>query len=851
MSAKKSDVETLRTVLEQIQNPEVLDLHPWVSRSFVQDAIASLGLQHAKPGRQLIGAIELIFSKMMPATPPRRGKRLDTRWGEFGILAARYFASLRFGVPAPGSLREAWGRIDDAILLYVFGHDASQLEADQVNAYKLVADELEVAPNSTLSDWHRNGLQELADQLQARDRYLTDQPALPATGQVMNKNKPTRKFSWRVFLFVLLGIFAIVVLGGLKARQVYKQVLLVQQDALQLKSLASSSANATTTEQIKQVGPAFTTLQKDFGTLKNEVQPFLWMRYFFGWVPVYGGDIASSQDLFTAADSMLNSAGISYQAVQPLVNELGGSPGQSKFTITQITNMLIQAQPQLQQAQDELSKAVTARSRMDPTRLSPRLRGIVLNDLDPLIALMQDGLTAGVELPRMLGATDEGPKTYLLLAENSDELRPTGGFITSAGTVLLQNGKIVNLDFHNTGELDNWVLPYPTAPWQLNQYMGSPVLILRDSNWFTNYPQAALYAEDLYSYHSGSSVNGVIAFDQQLLVNILGAVGTIQVDCSPDPINSGNLISFMRGTKFTPSNQPSECWKKDIYTGQIANALMSKILSGDVPWKKLVEVLIQSLNEHHLLIKVDDPVLTSFLASRGWDGVVRPGGGDFLMVVDSNIGFNKTSAVVKTNLTYDVDLTNPSAPVGKLDVTHQNNAASVPCIPGPHTMVADFGETYFEEHYPIDRCYWDYLRVYKTAGTQLLSATPQSIPAEWMLLNQPVPAKVDVLDEGIPGVQAFGTLKIVPGGQYVTSSFQFALPASVLKSQGNSNQIDYHLRIQKQPGTLAVPISISVQLPKNATVQKMPSGGIIQGQTLQIQTNLQVDLDLDVVFSLP
>ena len=128
MAVTQSEIKTLLDILESVHNPEMLDTHPWVFRTFVQDVIArDASLQIARPGRQLVGAIEMLFSQSMPSVPPRRGKRLDTRWGEFGIMAARYFAPLRFGTPIPGSLRDAWGRIDAVILLYVFGHGADSL----------------------------------------------------------------------------------------------------------------------------------------------------------------------------------------------------------------------------------------------------------------------------------------------------------------------------------------------------------------------------------------------------------------------------------------------------------------------------------------------------------------------------------------------------------------------------------------------------------------------------------------------------------------------------------------------------------------------------------------------------
>jgi hypothetical protein len=858
MAVIQSEIETLLAILESVHNPEMLDTHPWVFRTFVQDAIATdAGFQSAGPGRQLVGAIEILFSQTMPSVPPRRGKRLDTRWGEFGLMAARYFAPLRFGTPVPGSLRDAWGRIDAVILLYVFGRGADSLTDEQVSSYKLMGDEMEVAPPSTLSDWHRKGVQRLAETIRARDQHLKDHPAQSA--QLKNsvrpsKDRPGRRSFGRTILPILFTLLLLIlgfgVWGGIKTWQIYNQAKLVWKDASQLKSLVSSSPDLN---EIKQAGPSLAALQTDFRTLKSESQPFLWMGRWLGWVPVYGGDLSSAQDLMTLSDSLLTSADFSYQAASPLLRGLSDSTGSSGLTPSSMIEMLLNAQPQLASAQNELNLAVTARDHLDVARLSPNVRDVLLNDVDPLITLMQNGLAIGMELPRVMGSTGDGPKTYLLLVQNSDELRPTGGFITAAGTLLLQDGQVGGLSFQNSGDLDNWSRPYPTAPWQLQDYMDSPVLIFRDTNWFTNYPKAALYAEDLYSYYSGYSENGVIAFDQQFLVEILGVLGPVQVEDAPYPISAGNVIAYMRAAKTpTSADLATPGWNNKIFMNHITRALLDKIFSGNVPWKQVAQVLIQSLNEHHILLKLDDPVLTSFLASRGWDGVVRPGSGDFLMVVDSNVGFNKTNALVDTRLSYNVDLTNTSTPFAQLDVVHQNNThENIPCLPRQNDTSATIGAVYYEEDYPIDRCYWDYLRVYMVAGTQLLDSTPESIPAEWTILQDGVPPHVDVLDEGIAGVQAFGTLKVVPGGQSVDTGFQFALPVGVIKSQPNSSQKVYHLRVQKQPGTLAVPITILVHLPDNSTIQTVPAGAKVQDHTVLLQTNLSQDLEFDIVFTVP
>jgi hypothetical protein len=850
-------LEELKYIVDNIHSPELLNSHPWTRSLIVRQALVEMPeLQDKSPGQRLVLAISKVFTQMMPATAPRRGKRLDTSWGEFGMLAAEYFAPLLFGEPTPASLREAWGHIDQSILLFVYGKPGRTLSDAEKELYKLVGNEPEIAPNSTLSDWHRNSLECLFEMILRRESYLSgslskpavifsnDHATVPVSPEPgMKKSKPRSSRVGRyVILVIAIVLLGGLVLGGLKARQIYQQARLVRQDALQIRNLVGGSGPKL--DRVKAAGPALKTLSQDFGKLKSESGPFLWMGPWLTWVPVYGGDLASVRDLMDLADDMLASANLSYQAITPLLE-----PNNSAvLNLAQLSTVLLQSQPELIEAQQHITEATTVRGRLTPGKLTPEIRDLILNDLDPLMPVMKDGLSVAEELPRLLGATSEGPKTYLLLVENQDELRPTGGLVTAVGTVLMENGRISALTFENEDQtvdpLVDWTKPYPAAPWQLQQYMNSRVLLLRDTSWFTNYPTAALYAETLYSYIKGYSVNGEIAFDQQFLVEILQTTGPIQVAGVTYPIDAGNVIAYMRSAKTpTAADLASPDWNNKLFVKLISDALIAKITSGAVKPESLLTVLLQGLNEHHLLLKFDNPTMTTVLANHRWDGVVRPEQGDFLMAVDTNVGFNKTNAVVTSNMVYDVDLTKPAAPIGSLTVVHRNNAAGIICKQWDKIRLPG------EEYYPFTDCYWNYMRIYTPGGTKLLDATPQFVPANWMLVKQDVPARVDTLDEGIAGVQAFGTLQVVPGGESMTTTFRFALPASIVHLA--DGQSIYHLLVQKQPGTLAEPITIRVHLPNNASVQKAPKGAIVQGQNILYQTELRTDLDFEIMYHIP
>jgi hypothetical protein len=303
----------------------------------------------------------------------------------------------------------------------------------------------------------------------------------------------------------------------------------------------------------------------------------------------------------------------------------------------------------------------------------------------------------------------------------------------------------------------------------------------------------------------------------------------------------------MRESKIrTAEANETPGWSNKLFMNRISSALLEKVFSGEVPLRKLAEFAVLVLDERHLILQLDNEKMSGFLSQHGWDGDIRPDHGDFLMVVDSNIGFNKTNAVVDTQIAYNIDLSNPAVPVAQVIVNHTNFASHlVPCA--LHDRVTLEGQ----KDYPIDRCYWGYLRIYTREQSGLLQANPQSIPAEWMLRGQEVPAHVDILDEELDDVSAFGLLKVVPGKQTVTTKLHYTLPVEILSIRPGTRQVVYHLTVKKQPGTIAIPINIEVLLPENVTVISLPDGTELTDNSVIYQGDLRTDLEFELVFEIP
>jgi hypothetical protein len=149
-----------------------------------------------------------------------------------------------------------------------------------------------------------------------------------------------------------------------------------------------------------------------------------------------------------------------------------------------------------------------------------------------------------------------------------------------------------------------------------------------------------------------------------------------------------------------------------------------------------------------------------------------------------------------------------------------------------------------EQGYPFNDCYWNYLRVYTPSGSALLASTPHAIPAGRMLRESAVPAQVDSLgDENIPGVAVYGTLLVVPPGDSLDTSFDLRLPPSVLNVDRQASTWTYRLTVQKQPGTLAVPFSLQLLLPKRMRLSDSSHELLWKDGTWVLETDLRHDLD--------
>lgn len=831
-----SPVDLLKTILVNLNSPQDLSDHPWAVSAQVD-------------GERLGKITIAMFRRMIPPSPPREGKRLDTRWGVFGILAAQYFAPSLLQTPPPTSLRDAWDSIDRSILLFIFEQN-EEITDEKKSPYRFTENERMPAPNSTLGDWHRRGMEQLAALMQSECEKK--QPVLQ---KAWLPKSAVRNIALAFSAILLLVLFFF----GWKGWELYQRVQVIEQKAIVLQQLITPEMGI---EQAPEIVSQVHDLRVELDTLHSKAAPYLWLTKYGGWIPKYGGTLQQAEDLLIFSQSLIAAADDGLSAISPAVE--AASNNDQPLEVLDLLIQLKDSSPKLLSAQIALAGAQAARERIQTDILLPRLRDIITQKVDPLFSSisgnfpMEDALTMVSAAPDLLGGGKAGPQTYLILMQNEDELRPTGGFLTAIGLAVVKDGKLlsINIDSSDSSKIDDFNEPYPIPPWQFEEFMNIKMFLLRDSNWFTDFPTTASWAEYFYSYSRGASADGVITLDMNVIAQLLKTLGPVQVDSVNTPISSENVQDYLRSAEQAPPKGiNSKEWDRKQFIADLAQPILEKVLNArGKTWNDLVPVLLSLLDEKHILLQFDNEDMAALIERRNWDGAVRiPENSDFLMVVDTNMGYNKSNAVMKMALDYVVDLTLPTQPGSLLTVQQINQSnMEIPCEPFAAERFS-LGEVVApgeipDPLYTTNACHWGYLRVYLPKGTQLLRSNPQEIIDTATMLGKTIPARVDDLgNEDIPGAQVFGTMVITPTQQSSRSEFEYDLPAGVVTEE--SSELLYRLKVQKQPGTLAHSFDLTLLMPASARIKSANIPLVENAGAWRAKLDLQQDLMIEVRFT--
>ncbi|MCB0036498.1 MAG: DUF4012 domain-containing protein, partial [Anaerolineales bacterium] len=324
-----------------------------------------------------------------------------------------------------------------------------------------------------------------------------------------------------------------------------------------------------------------------------------------------------------------------------------------------LIQVLDDAQPYIAQAADSFDELVEIRHTLGDTSQFPETAQQLLALMDEQTPFAQDGLQIAQVLPAIMG--QEGTRTYLIVAQNEDEIRPTGGFISGVGTLVVEQGNLVSLDFTDAYQVDNTgnLAAYNWPPQPLYEFMQSEYFLFRDSNFWPNFPTSAQSMIALYELGQNKQVDGVIAIDQHFLELLVVALEPVQIPELEMTLTSANIRENLQTAWETGSEDALWVTSRKAFMGPMANAILQKVLQDPASINPLLlaRALQTGIDGRHIQLYMVDPQIQKTLTAVGWDGRLAPlPNQDNLLIVDSNLGFNKVNAIIEKSITYHVQL---------------------------------------------------------------------------------------------------------------------------------------------------------------------------------------------------
>ncbi len=597
-------------------------------------------------------------------------------------------------------------------------------------------------------------------------------------------------FAFLLLVITSLASYTVFILQEIRQKAEYSLPLVNE-----LKTALASQNLLTLPEKITQLQAAREDLKISYQKLA-----------FYSKIPLLKAYYADGQVLFEAAELGLNTAQKSMAALLPYADLLGFQ-GEGSFTggttqdrIVLILKTLQEIQPTIDQIDQDIQRLSILLGQIKPTRYPQKIgqqfpRDMIVNlqktaqlasqtfsDYKPVIA----------SLAKMAGADE--PQKYLVLFQNDNELRPTGGFLTAYAIITVDKGVVNSEKSDDIYELDQKFTQRVAIPEALGKYLTTEKYYhLRDMNISPDFKTSMEKFYENYITVKGEpkDIDGIIAVDTHVLSELLKIIGPVEApgygtfsaendircDCPQVVYALSEII-----TKPTPYMRED---RKGVL-GPLMKAVLAKTFDLDkARFPELFAVAISSIEGRHLQMYFMDE--NSQLATeqinaagrlfeikdnlKGWQMGKNM---DFLAIVDANLGGAKSNLFTNYEIKQSI-----SAPLdGRLEktveITYKNTRKADNCNLEAGKLC-------------LNATLNDWLRIYVPKGAELIEI--QGISNQASVYEE---ENLTVID-GYFSLEPMGLAKI---------KLSYSIPYT--------DSVNYNLKMWKQGGIEAVPVLIDV-----------------------------------------
>ncbi|MEW5919150.1 MAG: DUF4012 domain-containing protein, partial [Gemmatimonadota bacterium] len=221
-----------------------------------------------------------------------------------------------------------------------------------------------------------------------------------------------------------------------------------------------------------------------------------------------------------------------------------------------------------------------------------------------------------------------GEARYLILLQNREEPRPSGGFPGTFAVVTVSNGQLSGYEIDNIYTLDqaylarrNQLVP---APGPIRAVLGQQELLPHDAMWSPDFSEAARVFLSLYAETGWPPLTGVIGLTDSVIQQVLAVVGPyrIEVDGQHLTVTAESFMQLIEAYRDL-TWQDMAAHKRVVAI--LGDALIQQVKAADFATKKRIYfALREAADRRELQLYLSDPGMQAEVARRGWDGAIQP-----------------------------------------------------------------------------------------------------------------------------------------------------------------------------------------------------------------------------------
>ena len=491
-----------------------------------------------------------------------------------------------------------------------------------------------------------------------------------------------------VALLVILGTYTAVVANKLKAQ------------AQELATHAQAALNLFKTQNLPGAEQELLAAQESLVNVEKTYRQLV----VYNFIPFARGYYQDGQHALNAAESGLAAAVKGTQEITPYSDVLGFegegsfSGGTAEDRIQIILETLEKVLPAFDEIAADLENLRAEVLAINPYRYPASFRGMeVRKQLVDAQATVDEGVTGFLnfrpvleQLPEISGGKGERKK-YLILFQNDNELRPTGGFLTAYAVVYIENGKVTPEKSDDIYELDQRFNKRIAIPESLGKYLTTErYWNLRDMNINPDFKLSMKQFFEHYQEVPGEpdDIDGIIAVDTEVLTDLLAILGPVSAggagtfSAEPDNRCDGCAQVVYALSEIITKPTPYHREDRKGILGPLMQATLQKAYSAPKElWPDLFASMWKNVAGRHIQLYFLDESAQMAAEAIGGAGRLTPPkeNVDFLAIVDANLGGAKSNLYTSYEVEQSIQQPTNGYLEKTVEITYENTKRADNC----------------------------------------------------------------------------------------------------------------------------------------------------------------------------